>query len=491
MWRPSKLGYFTTNRNRTFQTKTLPNTDTSSGGTAGECAAGSGDDTITLPLGIYTLAISGSGEDNNANGDLDVLTNISFGGAGVGATTINGGAIERVFDVRTGASASFDGLTITNGSSSQGAGIRINNGVLTITNSSISGNSSSSDGGAINARDNSTVTLTNSTVNNNTAGDDGGGIQLCCNAITVNITNSVLSNNQADVEGGALYHCCGAGSTISITDSTISGNSTVGPGSDGGGIYTCCGAETFDITSSVISGNSTLGFSGGGIQNEGSISIVNSTVSGNDAETDGGGIYSDGGGTLTIANSTITGNSATEGSGGGINSFGNATVRNSIVAGNFGSPNPDVTSDSPGDFISQGHNLIGDGTGSTEFTAAGDLVGSEASPIAPLLGLLADNGGPTFTHALLGGSPAIDMGNPATLGSGGTACEATDQRGAPRPGGSACDIGAYESNSLAPGTVPSLSQWALIGLAVALAGLGYLRSRRWRLPVSRLHSQGM
>ncbi len=78
---------------------TAANTDTSSGGTAGECAAGSGDDTITLPLGTYTLAISGSGEDNNANGDLDVLTNISFGGAGVGATTINGGAIERVFDV--------------------------------------------------------------------------------------------------------------------------------------------------------------------------------------------------------------------------------------------------------------------------------------------------------------------------------------------------------------------------------------------------------
>ena len=101
------------------------------------CPAGSGADTITVPTGTYTLSIAGTGEDNNVNGDLDVLTNISFEGAGIGTTTINGGAIERVFDVRAGASASFDGLTITNGTSNQGGGIRHNNVVLTITNSSI------------------------------------------------------------------------------------------------------------------------------------------------------------------------------------------------------------------------------------------------------------------------------------------------------------------------------------------------------------------
>ena len=108
----------------------------------------------------------------------------------------------------------------------------------------------------------------------------------------------------------------------------------------------------------------------------------------------------------------------------------------------------------------------------------GDIVGTGASPADPLLGPLQDNGGPTFTHALQFGSPAIDKGNPATPGSGGTACEATDQRGAPRPAGAACDIGAYESNSLPLGEVPSLTQWALIGLAVLLGAAVYIRRAR-------------
>lgn len=72
-------------------------------------------------------------------------------------------------------------------------------------------------------------------------------------------------------------------------------------------------------------------------------------------------------------------------------------------------------------------------------------MGTKNELVDPLLGPLQDNGGPTFTHALLAGSPAIDTGNPALLGSGGSACEATDQRGVARPQGSACDIGAYEA----------------------------------------------
>ena len=103
------------------------------------------------------------------------------------------------------------------------------------------------------------------------------------------------------------------------------------------------------------------------------------------------------------------------------------------MAGNNAASAPDVSSDRVGDFISQGHNLIGDGTGSTEFTATGDLVGTGPSPIDPLLGILKPNGGSTFTHALLPGSPAIDVGNPAAPGSGGNACDSTDQRGVARP----------------------------------------------------------
>jgi hypothetical protein len=98
-----------------------------------------------------------------------------------------------------------------------------------------------------------------------------------------------------------------------------------------------------------------------------------------------------------------------------------------------------------GDFTSGGHNLIGDGTGSTGFVNGvnGDMVGTAANPIDPRLGPLANNGGPTQTHALLAGSPAIDHGD-------NTNAPATDQRGVARPrdgdhnGSRAVDIGAFE-----------------------------------------------
>ena len=107
-----------------------------------------------------------------------------------------------------------------------------------------------------------------------------------------------------------------------------------------------------------------------------------------------------------------------------------------------GSINPDCS----GTFSSQGHNLIGRNDGCSGFTNGvnGDKVGSGASPINPLLGALANYGGPTQTHALIPGSPAIDAGNPLPPGGGGFACAGTDQRGVARPQGAACDIGAVE-----------------------------------------------
>ena len=128
-------------------------------------------------------------------------------------------------------------------------------------------------------------------------------------------------------------------------------------------------------------------------------------------------------------NSTFSGNSAP--SGGGILNFGTATLKNTIVA----------NSPSGGDCVGAsdgGYNLVEDGSCLTAGTTSisGD----------PLLGELADNGGPTKTHALLEGSPAIDA-IPDTNGSTpgcGDAGITTDQRGVARPQGSACDIGAYE-----------------------------------------------
>ena len=147
------------------------------------------------------------------------------------------------------------------------------------------------------------------------------------------------------------------------------------------------------------------------------------------------------GGSAFITNCTFTANTAAEGGGGIYTGFGvTVQVRNTIIAGNH--------DDVLGELVSLGYNLIGDGDSVTITPMIGDQIGTRAMPIDPLLGPLADNGGPTQTHALLPGSPAIDRGGPV---SGLT----TDQREFPRPlddpaiappeGGDNSDIGAVET----------------------------------------------
>jgi hypothetical protein len=205
------------------------------------------------------------------------------------------------------------------------------------------------------------------------------------------------------------------------------------------------------ITNSTISANvATMDAAGGGggIYSENSLTITNSTISGNSASL-GGGIkniqahYFFLPGAANITNCTIAGNSASQG--GGIHSASPVTrSRNSIIARNTSANGPDVK----GDLDSQGFNLLGNNAGANILSAqASDQIGTPASPIDPLLGPLQNNGGPTFTHALLLGSPAIDKGE----SSGSTA----DQRGFGRrkdvpalanaPGGDGADIGALES----------------------------------------------
>src|SRR3989337_982403 len=111
--------------------------------------------------------------------------------------------------------------------------------------------------------------------------------------------------------------------------------------------------------------------------------------------------------------------------------------RKTIVAGNTAS---EVGPDCSGTIGSSGYNLVGSTSGCT---ITGDTTGN-LTGVDPLLSPLQDNGGPTLTHPLLPGSPAIAAGNPATPGSGGNACEATDQRGVVRPQFAACDMGAFE-----------------------------------------------
>jgi hypothetical protein len=243
-----------------------------------------------------------------------------------------------------------------------------------------------------------------------------------------------------------------------------------GLAASGGGIYN---AGTLTISDSILIANSADAYGGGGIYNKGALTIKNCTLSRNSASNptifsgaSGGGIYN--AGTLTINNSTLSNNSMTAkdialASGGGISNLGMLTITSSTFSGNSaatggGISNYDtspaslqnsIVANSPtggncsGTMTSKGYNLSSDG--SCDFDGPGDLNNTN-----PMLGPLANNGGPTKTMALLPGSPAIDSGNSSGCTDGLGHLLKTDQRGDPRPniedtGG--CDRGAYERQS--------------------------------------------
>ena len=235
-----------------------------------------------------------------------------------------------------------------------------------------------------------------------------------------------------------------AGIDVSIDGVTVRdgfGNTTL---PQGGGIINL---GTLVITNSAITNNTTTLY-GGGIENTGGpadLTLRNVTVSSNFAYNDSGGIDGDSG-AIHLINSTVTANTADAeangaGNGGGFRRFnGTLELRNTIVAGNSDATGDGLAPDcSGGGITSQGHNLIGNTAGCGWVSATGDVVDTTAD-----LGPLADNGGPAFTHALLPSSPALNTGDPAAPGSGGTACEAADQRGVDRTLAGRCDIGAYE-----------------------------------------------
>jgi hypothetical protein len=296
--------------------------------------ANPGADTIMLPANTYTLTITGRGEDVAATGDLDITGDVTIVGAGAPTTIIDGGGIDRIFDVWAHLTAS--GLTIRNG-------------------------------------------------------NPGTGLP----------------------GGGGIYSAMGTtAATVNLTDVTVSGNSA----SHGGGIDNDVGS-TLNLTNVTVSGN-TGSLSGGGIENMGTATLTNVTISGNTAGT-GNGIENQG--VLTLLNVTSSGtlDGAAD------------SIRNTIVAGSCTGGGC-----MGGACTTEDHDLdTGTGCG---FADASDL-----SSTNPDLGPLQDNGGPTFTQALAGGSPAIDA-------AGGCPPPGTDQRGVIRPvdgnGDSVavCDLGAFE-----------------------------------------------
>jgi CSLREA domain-containing protein len=307
-------------------------------------------DTILLDAKTYTITISnaGLGENDAVRGDLDIKQPVSIIGAGAPITIIDGGGLDRVFDIF--APTTISALTIRNGHSVADGGAIENFEKLTLNNVSVAGNTADGDGGGVSTVND--VTFTNVTVSGNTTA-----------AMHV---------------GGGISH---DGGTLTLVNVTVSGN-----GAAAGG-----GLENAD--SAVLTNVTIANDTGGGFDNQGSFNIPPGTA---------------------MLNNVLLANNGTNCTGG-------------MLTGNA-------------------HNME---------TGASCLFGAAGSNKNPLLGPLADNGGPTFTHALGAGSPAIDTA--------GSPCPNTDQRGAARPvdgnGDSVavCDIGAYEFNGVPPTTTTSTS----------------------------------
>jgi hypothetical protein len=379
------------------------------------------------------------------------------GWAGGGGLYATGGSLDvsdsTVASNRAAGGRGGDGFNSTLGGGygglATGAGLYVNGGSLTIATSSIATNQATGGGpGAYGS-----------------AGPSyAGGIY---NGGTLTVSNSSLSGNSANASNGGGYGGgYGAGifndnGTLTVSNSSLSGNSANASngGGYGGGIFNYNG--TLTVSNSSLSGNSANasnpGGSGGGIYNRGTLTVSNSSLSGNSVGYFGAGIYNYGTSPVTLTNVTLTGNRAqtfTAGGGGLYVASGSPVLHNTLIAGNFRGATGTTRDDVRGPVDPRGnYNLIGDGTGMTGLSNGvnGNLVGSANAPIDPLLGDLHGNGGPTLTHALLAGSPALNAGNPNQLGT-------TDQRGVVRTGG--VNIGAYQASATAflitaPDTVTS------------------------------------
>ena len=416
---------------------------------------------------IFPFIAPAARPQGNGNGDGIRLEGIALTG---GDNDLGGGAIDaapdtgmvvHLLDVIAEGNHAFNGGAIGNfgimemedsvirnntaASGPFGGGI-FNGGTLTITNSTISGNSSDLDGGGIFNID-GTLVLQDSSVNVNSALQDGGGIYNLTGQVTVN--NSTIAGNTADGTGGGIYNLEG---TLLLDGTVVGGNDG---GFRAGGIGTRLGETT--IQNSTITANSAVFGGGLHVHDGATVNVLNSTISNNIALNSGGGInafveFQGQPGTLNITHSTITNNTTDAdqdggGNGGGIANEGaqpsTVTIAGTIIGDNMdlGGESPDVQ----GPLTSAGYNIIENGAGAT---VTGDNTGNMIG-VDPGLMPLADNGGPTLTHALAPDSPALDAAGPA--------CPppATDQRGITRPQGPACDIGAFEREVATPTPSPS------------------------------------
>jgi hypothetical protein len=392
---------------------------------AGNVISGSG---YGAGLDVNGGAVSLAGNTLSENG----VTVVGYGGGMAvrnGATTLLEGEHMEANHVDFGGGVYADGSTLliqeatiiankaTRNIPGQGGGLYILDSAITVTNSTIRGNSTASGGGIYNA--DSDISVRDSTIISNNAVFDGGGIYS--GGVTI-LDNVTVMGNEAGDEGGGIFNSS-IGSLV-VSQSSVLSNTV----DDSGGGIAVSGPIT--LTGVTIQGNIAAADGGGLFNDDDTATLTNVTISGNAAAGNGGGVFNNSG-VMTVTNATVTSNEAGL-QGHGLYNDEIMTLKNTIVAGNGDENCADNDT-----LVSAGHNL--EDADSCGFDPAqDDLIDAD-----PLLAPLADNGGPTLTHALLAGSPAIDTADNGL-------CPNSDQRGLPRPidgnddGLAICDMGAFE-----------------------------------------------
>jgi hypothetical protein len=365
-------------------------------------------------------------------GEIRITESLTISGPGRDLLTIDGRQESRIFNItETEGDYTISGLTLTSGRTvtdndtinhtlqhrQDGGAIRsMTDRTLELRDMTVRGSSTEGrivSGGGVYSR--GVLKVTNSTITGNHTGgvvSDGGGVR----GRSVILSNSTISENHTRGQFGD-----GGGVTATdlvASNATITGNSTR-MGGRGGGIS----AGSVTLIDSTVSKNTTMGKfgQGGGIRGSKIVTAINSTISGNitlDESATGAGIYGDDETEIILINSTVTQNIVedTESKGGGIwNTDSTTLIHNSIVANNRAAGgSPDIRPGS-GQLLLR-YSLLGDNSGTSLFEAQaadgdGNLIGTSENPIDPRLGPLQDNGGSTQTHAPVPGSPVIDAGN--------------------------------------------------------------------------------
>jgi hypothetical protein len=330
------------------------------------------------------------------------------------------------------------------------------------------------------------VLVFNSRFEDNSAGYEGGAVQLGSWAESaLVVSRSSFDGNSADYSGGALELGSWGSTTVSIDASTFAGNTA---GNQGGGLNAGnWGITTVTIRDSTFVENQSDGAGGGlhgGSWGTTQITLDNVTLSANGANS-GAGLAYVGKGGLVLRNSTLSGNTATQ-SGGGLlasnhhDDVSAATLIHTTVFGNMAKRGSGVAVDR-GSAVALLNSIVAGGSGSNcDMSQVGDVHGGPANldsdgscqlggaAVDPQLGPLGDNGGLTRTHLPGPGSPAIDGADAAD-------CPATDQRGAPRPHGAGCDIGAVEVGAAVPGVSGTAQEPPMPVVA---------KPERWRAPAA-------